>query len=108
MSGGVRGIDEEVIHIDEKPSFHNEISEQVVHEPLEHGRGIHESKEHNHGFEKPFVGNKGSFPLVSVFDLDIVVSPADVELGENFCSFELVHEIGDKGEGVGILNSMFI
>ena len=32
----VRGEDKEVIHIDDKPSFCDHVSEGVIHEPLEH------------------------------------------------------------------------
>lgn len=85
----VVGEDKEVVHADDKPSFNNEISKQVIHESLEHSRRIHESKAHDCGFKEPLVGDKGSFPLMSIFDLDIVVTLADIELGENFSSLSL-------------------
>ena len=51
MEDGVRGVDEEIIHIDDEPSFGDHVTEGVVHESLKHGGGIGKSKEHNSGFE---------------------------------------------------------
>ena len=36
----VVGEDEEAIHVDNQPSFSNHVSEGVIHESLESGRGI--------------------------------------------------------------------
>ena len=78
----VRGEDKEVVHIDDKPSFCNHVSEEVVHEPLERCWGISKSKEHHSWFEEAFMCDEGSLPLVTIFDANIVVSPVDVKLGE--------------------------
>ena len=51
MESKVGGIDEEVIHIDDKPSFSDYIVEGVIHELLEGGGGVSETKEHNCGFK---------------------------------------------------------
>jgi len=37
MSGGIGGEDEEVIHVDNKPSFCDHVPEGVIHESLESG-----------------------------------------------------------------------
>ena len=84
VSGIIGWEDKEVIHVDDKPSFHNHISKWVVHEMLEGGRGVGETKEHDSRFKEAFVGNKDSFPLVSILDIDIVVSPLYIEFGEDF------------------------
>ena len=83
MEGGVGRIDEEIIHIDDEPSFSNHIAKGVVHETLEGSGGIGESKEHHGWFKESLVGNEGGFPLVSVFDPYIVVSPPNIEFGED-------------------------
>ena len=44
--------------------------------------GVGEAEEHDSGFRKAFVGDEGSFPLVTIFDSDIVIAPSDVEFGE--------------------------
>ena len=51
---------------------------------LEGGRGVGETKEHDSRFKEALVGNKGGFPLMSILDTDIVVSPLYIEFGEDF------------------------
>ena len=63
MGGGIRGVDEKVVHIDDKPSFYDEVPEWVVHELLKHGGGVHKSKEHDCGFKEPLVGDEGGLLL---------------------------------------------
>ena len=41
---------EEVVHVDDKSSFDNHVSKEVIHEALEHG-GVIETKEHDSGFK---------------------------------------------------------
>ena len=108
VSLGVWESDEEVIHIDDEPSFSNHVSKRAVHELMEHGRGVTKTKEYNSGFEDSFVGDEGHLPLVAIFDMDIVVPSADVKLGEVASVFQLVHEIGDERKGVGIVGGVFI
>ena len=48
------------------------------------------------------------FPLISVFDAYIVVTPSDVQFGEILGSFQLVDEFRDEREGIGILYGSFI
>ena len=99
---------EHVVHVYEEPSFGDHVSEGVVHKVLKGRWGVHHSKEHQHGFEKPSVGGEGSFPLVSVFDAYIIVSPPHIELGEEFCSLEFVEEVGYQQEGVSIADCVFV
>ena len=84
MEGGIGGEDEEVVHIDDKPSLGNHVAEGIIHESLEDGGGVSESEEHDRRFEQSFVGDEGHLPLVTILDPYIVVSPMNVELGENF------------------------
>ena len=83
MEGGVGGIDEEVIHIDDKPSFSDHIAERVVHEPLKSGGGVGKPKEHDGRFEESLMGDEGCFPLVTILDPYVVVSPSHVEFSED-------------------------
>src|SRR5882724_7079693 len=73
---------EDVVHIDGHYSFINEFLEDVIHHHLECGGTVHEAKEHDQRFEKASVCPKGGLPLVSFFDLNVVVSPENVQLSE--------------------------
>ena len=78
----VRREDKEVVHADDEPSFGDHVSEGVIHKLLERCGGIGKSKEHYCWFKEAFVCDEGSFPLVAVFDANIVISPVDVKLGK--------------------------
>ena len=108
MEGGVGGVDKEIIHIDDKPSFGNHVVEEVVHEALEGSGRVGESEEHHGGFEKSFMGDEGCFPLVTVLDSYIVLPPLNVEFGEDLGVSQLVYKIRDEREGVGVVNGVFI
>ena len=51
MGGLIWGEDEEIIHVDNEPSFSNHISKEVIYEILECGRRVVKTKEHDGGFE---------------------------------------------------------
>ena len=74
--------DEEVVHVDDEPSFGDHILEGVIHESLKCGWGVGEPKEHYCWLEKPLMGDEGGFPLVAILDADIVVAPSDIKLGK--------------------------
>ena len=72
------------------------------------GGRVGKTKEHYGQFKKSFVGDKGSFPLVSILDMDIVISPADVKFGKDLCSLEFINEVRDEGEGVYVMDHVFV
>ena len=51
MGGFIGGEYEEIIHVDNEPSFSNHILEEVIHKMLECGRGVIETKEHDSEFK---------------------------------------------------------
>ena len=104
----VRRGNKEIVHVDDKPSLSNHVSERVIHESLEYGGGIVKAKEHNGGFEESFVSDEGCLPLMAILDVDIIVSPMNVELCEVVSVFQLIHKVGDEREGVGIVGGMFV
>ena len=108
MEGGVGGVDEEIIHIDNEPSFGDHITEGIVHEALEGSGGVGEAEEHDGGLEESLVSDEGRLPLMAVFNLYVVIPPPYVELGENRGVSQFVHEVRDEGEGVGVTNGVFI
>ena len=83
VEGGVGGVNKEVVHVDDEPSFSNHFTERLVHEALEGGGRVGESKEHDSGFEQPLMVDKGCLPLMAVFDSHVVVSPTNVKFGED-------------------------
>src|SRR5882724_4452632 len=74
--------DEDVVHVDDYNSFVNEFSEDVIHHHLECCWAVSETKEHDKRFKQASVCPKGHFPLVSILDSHVVVSPSDVQFGE--------------------------
>ena len=77
---------EDVVHVYEEFSgvFVCKTPEHVVHCMGEGGRGIGEAKEHYAWLEQAKGCFKSSCPLVLFSDANVVVSPANVKLGEDF------------------------
>ena len=76
------GVNAEIIHVDLQPFFPEHVGEDMVHEHLERGGCIAESEEHDGGFEESHGSDESSFPLVFFSNMDIIVSPVNVKLGE--------------------------
>ena len=83
----VVGVDKEVVHVYDEPSFCNHIPKGIRHESLKGGGGIGHAEEHDSGFIKSSVGDEGSFPLIALLDSDVVVSPSYVKLSEDLGVF---------------------
>ena len=54
------------------------------------------------------MGDEGGFPLVSIFDIHIVVLPSYIKVGEYFCTLEFINKIGDKRKRIDVSNCVFI
>ena len=54
------------------------------------------------------MGDEGSFPLVAILDVNVVVSPVNIELGEVVSVFQLVHKVRDEREGISVMGGMFV
>jgi hypothetical protein len=67
---------------------------------LESGRGIGEAKEHDQRFEKSSVGFEHSFPFITFFHSDIVVSPPDIKFGKPLFSDKLTDKFLNKRKGI--------
>ena len=46
--------------------------------------------------------------MMSVLNSDIVVPPPDIEFSEEFSSLELINEVRDEGEGIGIVDGVLV
>ena len=82
--------------------------ERVIHKPLECGGGVSHTEEHHHRFEEAFVSKEGTFPLVAILDTYVVITPTNVELGEEFGLFQFIYEVSDERERVGIMDGMLV
>src|SRR6266481_3973418 len=100
------GIDQNVVHVYGHEAFINELLENVVHHGLEGSWAVGETKVHDEGFEKSKACSESSFPLITLFDTHIVISPTYIQLREvlGFGFRNLVDNIGDEGEWVGVLH----
>ena len=108
MGFGVRGGDEEVVYIDDKPSFSDHVLEGIIHKSLERGRRVAKAEEHDGWFKEPFMDDESRFPLMAVFDVNVIIPLANIELSKVVSIFQLVHKVGDKGEWIGITGGVFI
>ena len=87
------GEDENVIHVENQPPFCNHITKGIIHKTLEGSGGIAQAKGHYGGFKETSMSNKGSFPLMFIFNTDIIVSPSDIKLGEYLSALKLVNKV---------------
>ena len=96
-SEGTTGMNAKVVHIDLKPLFGDHVQEDMVHKGLEHRRRIAKTKEHYHEFKKTEGSDDGCLPLIRFLDLNVVVSPLNVELSEINGVLHIINEFGNKG-----------
>jgi hypothetical protein len=76
---------EDIIKIDCNFAFSNQICKDGIYQCLECGRQIGEPKEHNAEFKKTLVSDEGCLPFIAFFDLDMMVTPTNIKLGEDLC-----------------------
>ena len=96
------GVDSHIVHVDLEPFLWKHVCKDVIHECLERGGSIAESEEHDSGFEESHGGDESCFPLVLFPDANVVISPMNVELGEQGGFFHVIDEFGNQGERIGI------
>jgi hypothetical protein len=85
-------------------AFHDEVLENVVHHCLEGGGRVSESEKHHQGLVEAVISTKHCLPLVTLFHSNILVPPSYIELCEEFCAAKLIHQFGDEGKGIVILD----
>ena len=88
--------DEDVIHVNDDFLVDNQILEDLVHHGLECCWAVCKAEEHDEGFEQSAICPERGFPFVAFLDTDVVVSPADVKLGEVASSSEVTNDVGDQ------------
>ena len=65
-----------------------------------------EFKEHNCQLEQSLMGDEGCLPLVSITNVNVVVPPSDIQLGEDLGVFNLVNEVCDEGQEICIFDGV--
>ena len=96
--------DEDVIQVDDDLPFIDELPEDLVHRPLEGGRRVAETEEHDSGFKQAPVCPEGGLPLISLLDPHVVVPPPNVQLGEVPGTTQLVHQLLDGWQRAPVLD----
>ena len=98
----ILGVDSHVVHVDLKPLFWEHICKDMVHESLESGGSIAETKEHDGGFEEFHGGDESGFSLIFLLDVNVVISPVNVKFGEQGGFLHVIDEFRNEGEWIGI------
>ena len=96
----------QVIHVDLEPSFSDHVSENMIHEHLKSRRGIAEPEEHYGGLKEAKRSDEHCFPLVFLLDANVVVSPTNIELGEQCRVLHIIDQLRDEGERIPIVNGV--
>ena len=87
---------EDVVQVDYEVFLIDEVVEDRVHEGLEGGWGITETESHDEGFKESKGAFEGGFPFIALADTNVIVTPADVELGKIAGALEFVNEVRDE------------
>ena len=87
----------QVVHVNDKPSFLDVVSEVKVHKCLKCQWGATKSEKHHRWFEQSKRRNEGSLPLITLLDSNVIIPPSYVKLGKERELAKIVDEVGDKG-----------
>jgi hypothetical protein len=88
-------VDCNAIHINGEPALGYLFAEYCVHYHLKGSGGIGELKEHYGRFEEALWCKEGSLPFVPWLNLNVVVSPANIKLGEKGAAAEAIDGLGN-------------
>ena len=97
-----------VIHVNFEPSFCDHVCEDMIHEGLKSWWSVAKTKEHDGGFIEAKGGDERCLPLILFFDANVVVTPTDIELGEQGRLLHVINQLRSKGKGISVANSVTI
>ena len=83
-------MDAQIIHIDLEPFLRDHVSKDMIHEGLECWRSVAEAEKYDSGFIETKGSNEYGLPLIFFANANIVISPLDIELGEESGIFHVV------------------
>ena len=78
---------QDIVHVDDEPSFCDHVSEGGVHNSLEGRWRVALAEEHHKQLIETIWSDECCFPLISFLDTNVVIPPLDIHLGEVFGSF---------------------
>ena len=104
----ILGMYPQVVHIDLEPLFGDHVSEDMIHERLKSQRSITEPKEHYGGFKEAERSDECHFPLVFLPNVNVVIAPSDIKLGEQCRVLHIVDQLRDEGKRIPIVNGVGI
>ena len=93
------GVDQQVVEVNDDGGV-EVLAEDLVHEALEGGWGIGETKRDDGELVVAVTGTKGGLGDVGLGHADLVVALAEVDLGEDGGPMQPVEHVVDTGEGV--------
>lgn len=96
MKHNVGRPDENVIEVDCDLVFGDEIGKDMIHYSLECSWTVTKSKILDTKFKEFTIGDKGCFPFIAFFNLNIVIASADIKLGEDSSTLELSDDVGGE------------
>ena len=104
----ILGMFAKVIHVNFEPSFCDHVCEDMIHEGLNSWWSVAKTKEHDGGFIEAKGGDERCLPLILFFDANVVVTPTDIELGEQGRLLHVINQLQNKGKGISVANSVTI
>ena len=87
----------QVVHVDDKPTLSDVVSEVEVHKCLKCQRRATKSEKHHCWFEQSKRRDEGSLPFITLLDSNVIISPSYVELGKERELAKVINEVRDKG-----------
>ena len=80
----------------------------MIHKHLKSWGAIAKAKNHDSGFKNAKGSDACSLPLIFLPDVDVVVSPSDIKLGEESRVLHVINQLRDEGERVPIVNGVAV
>jgi len=74
--------DDHIVHVNVEPALCDLFLEYVIYHSLEGSQRVGQAKEHDCWFEESFTSFEGGFILIAFLNVNIVVPPANIKLGE--------------------------
>src|SRR5436190_22704849 len=85
-----------------------EIQKNIIHKPLESGRGISKSERHNTPFKRPISGLESSFPFITFCYSDQVIGMMKIDFCIYLCFSWRIEQVTDEGKRISVLFGVLV